>query len=60
MSRKRIRMLPHGHSAINRARALFTARFSRWNRCVRPRAHARGPAPRGAGPLRRRGLARDS
>jgi hypothetical protein len=29
MSRKRIGMLPHGHNAINRARALFTARFSR-------------------------------
>jgi len=32
-------MLPHGHNAINRARALLTARFSRWNRGVRPRAH---------------------
>jgi len=52
-------MLPHGHNAINRARALLTARLARWNRCVRQRAHARRPAPRGAGPLRRR-LARDS
>src|SRR5262249_12929354 len=28
ISGKLIRMLPHGHSAINRARALLTARFS--------------------------------
>src|SRR5262249_34939536 len=27
ISRKLIRMLPHGHSAINRARALLTTRF---------------------------------
>jgi hypothetical protein len=27
MARKPIRMLPHGHNAINRARALFTAHF---------------------------------
>jgi hypothetical protein len=29
MSGKLFRMLPHGHNAINRARALLTARFSR-------------------------------
>src|SRR5262249_40956264 len=45
MSRKLIRMLPHGHTAINRARALLTARFSRRNRCVRPRAPAPAPPP---------------
>src|SRR5262245_39175588 len=43
ISRKPIRMLPHGHNAINRARALFTARFPRLNRCARPCAHARCP-----------------
>ena len=29
MSRRLVRMLPHGHTAINRARALLTAHLAR-------------------------------
>src|SRR5262249_23598768 len=59
MSRKRIGMLPHGHSAINRARALFTARFP-GETAASGRACMLAAQPRrGAGPPRRRGLARD-
>ena len=38
MPRMLVRMLPHGHNAINRARALLTARLVPRNRRLRPRA----------------------
>src|SRR5262245_66070062 len=51
ISGKLIRMLPHGHSAINRARALLTARFSpvkplrpAARACSRPSLAGRGAA----------------
>jgi hypothetical protein len=43
MPRMLVRMLPHGHNAINRARALLTARLVPRNRRLRPRAHGRWP-----------------
>jgi len=55
-----VRMLPHGHNAINRARALLTARFAGETAASGRACMVDGPAVRGAGPPRRWSLARDS